>query len=134
MMGLTYKFGRPEVAPTAPPAAAPASAPSFMVFFDWDRSDLSPQALQTLQQVASTYKQRGSARVIATGHADRSGPDDYNMALSLRRANAVKNALVQNGVPATAIAVVGRGESQPLVPTADGVREPQNRRVEIVLQ
>jgi outer membrane protein OmpA-like peptidoglycan-associated protein len=105
-----------------------------MVFFDWDRSDLSAQAQQTLQQVASAYKQRGSARVVATGHADRSGPDDYNMALSLRRANAVKNSLVSNGVPASVISVVGKGESQPLVQTADGVREPQNRRVEIVLQ
>jgi len=72
--------------------------------------------------------------VTATGHTDKSGPDDYNMALSLRRANAVKDALVRDGVPAGVISVVGRGESQPLVPTADGVREPQNRRVEIVLQ
>jgi outer membrane protein OmpA-like peptidoglycan-associated protein len=136
MMGLTYKFGQPDTAPAAPPPAAPAaaSAPSFMVFFDWDRSDLSAQAQQTLQQVASAYKQRGSARVIATGHADKSGPDNYNMALSLRRANTVKGALVRDGVPATAISVVGKGESQPLVQTADGVREPQNRRVEIVIQ
>jgi OmpA-OmpF porin, OOP family len=134
MLGLTYKFGQPEAAPAAAaPATAPA-APSFMVFFDWDRADLSAQALQTLQQAASAYKQRGSARVVATGHADRSGPENYNMALSLRRANAVKNALVSDGVPATAISVVGRGESQPLVQTADGVREPQNRRVEIVVQ
>ena len=135
MLGLTYKFGQPEAAPPPPPpAAAPAAAPSFMVFFDWDRSDLSAQAQQTLQQVAGAYRQRGSARVVATGHADRSGPDDYNMALSLRRANTVKNELVRDGVPATAISVVGKGETQPLVQTADGVREPQNRRVEIVLQ
>ncbi|HSI02243.1 MAG TPA: OmpA family protein [Reyranella sp.] len=134
MLGLTYKFGQPEPAAAPPPAPAPAAAPSFMVFFDWDRSDLSAQALQTLQQVAAAYKQRGSARVTATGHADRSGPESYNMALSLRRANTVKDALVREGVPATAISVVGRGESQPLVQTADGVREPQNRRVEIVLQ
>jgi outer membrane protein OmpA-like peptidoglycan-associated protein len=134
MLGLTYKFGQSDAAPAQPPAAPAPAAPSFMVFFDWDRADLSQQALQTLQQVAAAYKQRGSARVIATGHADRSGPENYNMALSLRRANAVKNALVQDGVPATAIAVVGKGETQPLVPTADGVREPQNRRVEIVLQ
>src|SRR5204862_7881416 len=117
-----------------PPAPAAAAAPSFMVFFDWDRSDLSAQALQTLRQVAAAYKQRGSARVTATGHADRSGPESYNMALSLRRASAVKDALVREGVPATAINVIGRGESQPLVQTADGVREPQNRRVEIVMQ
>ena len=105
-----------------------------MVFFDWDRSDLSQQALATISQAAQAFKQKGSARITATGHTDTSGPDDYNMALSLRRANAVKDALVRNGVPATAIAVVGRGESRPLVPTPDGVREPQNRRVEIVMQ
>jgi len=104
-----------------------------MVFFDWDRSDLSQQARQTIAQAANTWKTTGNARVTTTGHADKSGPDNYNMALSLRRANAVKDGLVQQGVPATAITVQGRGESQPLVQTADGVREPQNRRVEIVL-
>ena len=69
-----------------------------------------------------------------TGHADRSGADAYNMALSLRRGAATKDELVRNGVPANAIVIIGKGESAPLVPTADGVREPQNRRVEIVLQ
>jgi OmpA-OmpF porin, OOP family len=134
MLGLTYKFGQPAAAPPPPPAPVAAAAPSFMVFFDWDRSDLSAQAIQTLHQAAQAYAQRGSARVTATGHADRSGPESYNMALSLRRANTVKDALVRDGVPATAISVIGRGESQPLVQTADGVREPQNRRVEIVVQ
>jgi outer membrane protein OmpA-like peptidoglycan-associated protein len=86
------------------------------------------------QAGGDAFKTKGSARITATGHADTSGPENYNMALSLRRANAVKDALVREGVPATAIAVIGRGESQPLVPTADGVREPQNRRVEIVVQ
>jgi outer membrane protein OmpA-like peptidoglycan-associated protein len=108
--------------------------PSFMVFFDWDRSNLSAQALNTIKQAADAYKTKGNARVTATGHADKSGPEAYNMALSLRRANVVKDALVQNGVPANVIAVVGRGEALPLVQTADGVREPQNRRVEIVVQ
>jgi outer membrane protein OmpA-like peptidoglycan-associated protein len=112
----------------------PASAPSFMVFFDWDRSNLSQQALNTIQQAADQFKATGKARITATGHTDRSGPDDYNMALSLRRANAVKDALVRDGVPPMAISVIGKGETQPLVQTADGVREPQNRRVEIVLQ
>jgi len=133
MLGLQYKFGPPEVAAPPPPPAAP-SAPSFMVFFDWDRSNLSQQALATIQQAADAYKTRGNARITATGHTDTSGPASYNMALSLRRANAVKDALVRDGVPATAITVVGKGETQPLVPTADGVREPQNRRVEIVIQ
>src|ERR1044072_5570372 len=98
-----------------------------MVFFDWDRSNLSAQALNTIKQASDVYKTKGSARITATGHADRSGPENYNMALSLRRANAVKDALVRNGVPATAISVVGKGETQPLVPTADGVREAADR-------
>jgi outer membrane protein OmpA-like peptidoglycan-associated protein len=133
IVGAQYKFAPP--APAAPPPPPPAAtAPSFMVFFDWDRSNLSAQALSTIKQAADTYRTRGSARITATGHTDKSGPEAYNMALSLRRANVVKDALVRDGVPATAIAVIGRGESQPLVQTADGVREPQNRRVEIVLQ
>jgi outer membrane protein OmpA-like peptidoglycan-associated protein len=132
LAGVTYKFA---AAPPAPPPAPPApQATSFMVFFDWDRSNLSQQALATIQQAANAFKTKGSARITATGHTDTSGPENYNMALSLRRANAVKDALVRDGVPATAIAVVGRGEQGLLVPTPDGVREPQNRRVEIVLQ
>lgn len=132
MASLQVRFGAPAVAPPPPPA--PAAAPSFMVFFDWDRSNLSQQALNTIQQAADQFRSTGKARITATGHADRSGPENYNMALSLRRANVVKDALVRDGVPATAITVIGKGETQPLVPTADGVREPQNRRVEIVLQ
>jgi hypothetical protein len=104
-----------------------------MVFFDWDRYNLSAQAVQTVQQAAASFKTRGSARITATGHTDTSGSEAYNMALSLRRANAVKNQLVTEGVPTQAINVIGRGEANPLVPTGDGVREPQNRRVEIVI-
>jgi outer membrane protein OmpA-like peptidoglycan-associated protein/opacity protein-like surface antigen len=132
LASIQVRFGAPAAAPPPPPA--PAAAPSFMVFFDWDRSNLSQQALNTIRQAADQFKATGKARITATGHADRSGPEDYNMALSLRRANAVKDALVRDGVPATAISVIGKGETQPLVPTADGVREPQNRRVEVVLQ
>ena len=134
MLSLQMKFGAPTPVAAAAPAPAAPQAPSFMVFFDWDRSNLSDQALNTIRQAAGAYKTKGSARITATGQTDKSGPDDYNMALSLRRANTVKDALVREGVPATAISVLGRGESQPLVQTADGVREPQNRRVEIVVQ
>jgi OmpA family len=115
-------------APAQPP---PAQVTSYMVFYDWDRSDLSPQAVATLQQATGTFKNGGQSRINAVGYTDTSGPRDYNMALSLRRSNGVKSGLVQQGVPSDAVVATGRGEDGLLVPTADGVREPQNRRVEI---
>ena len=132
LAGVQYKFVSPPAAPPPPPPMV--TPPSFMVFFDWDRANLSAQALNTIKQAAGAYKQKGNARITATGHTDTSGTEAYNMALSLRRANAVKDALVREGVPATAIAVVGRGEQGLLVQTGPNVREPQNRRVEIVIQ
>ncbi|MBS0541658.1 MAG: OmpA family protein [Proteobacteria bacterium] len=114
--------------------AAMISAPSFMVFFDWDKSNLTEKARSTIADAAAAYRQKGGARVTATGHTDTSGPEAYNMALSLRRANAVKDQLVHDGVKAEDISVVGLGETSPLVKTADGVREAQNRRVEIVIR
>lgn len=122
-----------EPPPPPPPPPQAAAPQSFMVFFDWDRSNLSQQAVQVIGQAAAAFKSRGAARLVATGHTDTSGPENYNMALSLRRANAVKNELVRQGVPADAISVVGKGEQGLLVQTADGVREPQNRRVEIAV-
>ena len=133
LAGVSYKFTAAPP-PPPPPAAAPVAPPSFMVFFDWDRANLSDQALTTIRQAANAYKQKGNARVTATGHTDTSGTEAYNMALSLRRANAVKDALVREGVPATNISVLGRGEQGLLVQTGPNVREPQNRRVEIVIQ
>ncbi len=122
---------KPAASPPPPPPPAPQT---FMVFFDWDSTKLSPASLNVIGQAAGSYKTKGSARITATGHTDTSGTEAYNMALSLRRANAVKDALVREGVPAASIAVIGRGEQGLLVKTADGVREPQNRRVEIVIQ
>ena len=114
--------------------AAIIIAPSFMVFFDWDKSTLTAKAVDTIGLAAAAYKSKGGARIIATGHTDTSGPDLYNMALSLRRSNAVKDELVRDGVRAEDISVVGLGETSPLVPTGDGIREAQNRRVEIVVR
>jgi hypothetical protein len=104
-----------------------------MVFFDWDSTKLSDASMNVLEQARDAFKAKQAARVTATGHTDTSGSEAYNMALSLRRANAVKDALVKLGVPAAAITTVGRGEAGLLVQTGDGVREPQNRRVEITI-
>jgi hypothetical protein len=104
-----------------------------MVFFDWDSTRLGDASMNVIEQAANAFKAKQGARVTATGHTDTSGSEAYNMALSLRRANAVKDALVKVGVPASAITTVGRGEAGLLVQTGDGVREPQNRRVEITI-
>jgi hypothetical protein len=129
----TFLLGACAAEPPPPPPPPPPApqAQTFMVFFDWDRSNLTSQAVDTVRQAAAAYKTRGSANITAVGHTDTSGSPQYNMALSLRRANAVKDQLVREGVPATAIQVSGRGEEGLLVQTGDNVREPQNRRVEI---
>lgn len=146
LVGLRWNFGAPKAAPAAqpvaetpaPPAPAPVAEPpalprAFLVFFDFDRSDVTSEADAILSDAAAYAKTTGAVRIAATGHADRSGPDKYNMALSMRRANAVKARLLALGVPEGEISIDAKGESEPLVPTEDGVREPQNRRVEIVL-
>jgi outer membrane protein OmpA-like peptidoglycan-associated protein len=135
-VGFSYKFGSPAapVMAAAPPPPPPArTAKSFIVFFDFDRSNITAQAQATINDAVAAAKAGNSTRVTLTGHTDRSGSEQYNQALSVRRGEAVKAAMIRGGIPANAIVVIGRGESQPLVPTADGVREPQNRRVEIVI-
>ena len=104
------------------------------VFFDFDRSNISPIAARTLQQTAANSRQGNVIHINLTGHTDSSGSDAYNQALSERRAAAVKAELVKDGVPADDIASVGVGKAGQLLPTADGVREPQNRRTEIFLE
>jgi OmpA-OmpF porin, OOP family len=137
MLGLRYAF---NVAPPAPPAAAVTPPPAveaartYMVFFDWDRADLTDRARQIIAEAAQATTRVQVTRIEVSGHTDRSGSPAYNQGLSVRRAQNVANELVRLGVPRSAITVQGFGESRPLVPTADGVREPQNRRVEIIFR
>jgi OmpA-OmpF porin, OOP family len=105
---------------------------AYLVFFAWDQATLTPVALTVLDQVEADYAVGRPARIVIAGHADRSGPEAYNQALSERRAQSVAQALGQRGIPTSTMRVEGHGEADPRVPTADGVREPQNRRVEIV--
>jgi outer membrane protein OmpA-like peptidoglycan-associated protein len=137
LVGLRYAFNQPRpaqrvVAPA--PAPAPAPARTYLVFFDWDRADLTDRARQIIADAAQNSRSVRATRIEVAGHADRSGSDAYNLRLSQRRADAVAAELVRQGVNRGEITIQAFGESRPLVPTADGVREPQNRRVEIVLR
>lgn len=132
--GFKTALAQLEAAPpvAAKPVAPMAAPEKFLVFFDFAKSNLTPDARNTIANAAKAAKTAGAARLIVVGHADRAGPEDYNLRLSKRRADAVKGELVRLGVSPTVITTEGRGETDPLVPTADGVREPQNRRVEIM--
>lgn len=122
----------PAPAPEAAPAPAPVAAPGpFIIFFDWDKSVITPEAASILKAAAKAYKDTGQSSVKLAGHADKSGTDAYNDALSARRSAAAKAFMIKEGVPENVIATESFGEGKPLVDTADGVREPQNRRVEI---
>ena len=120
--------------PPPPPAAPPpAPAKQFVVYFEFDKSDLTPEGARVVLDAANAYKQTGSARIAVTGYTDLAGTQRYNLGLSKRRADTVRGALVRDGVPDGVIAEAWRGKENPAVPTPDGVREPRNRRVEIML-
>jgi len=122
----------------SPQAASPAPAPPptkyWMVFFDLNSAAISPKGAQTVTEAATIAKGMPNSRVTVSGYTDTDGPPAYNMALSLRRANAVKDALVSNGVSPASITVSGRGEEGLLVATPDNVKMESNRRVQIVIQ
>lgn len=139
--------------PAAPPAGQAPAAPAdngildvdpnsqmaaenamYLVFFDFDQSTLGPGAQSVLDAVAAEVSKRSLNSVTVVGHADRSGSEAYNLKLAQRRANAVRDALVQRGVPANILKVESRGENEPLVETPDNVREPANRRAQISFQ
>lgn len=102
----------------------------YIVFFAWNDATMSPVGQQVLQQVATDYQAGKAPRIVLAGHADRSGDAGYNLILSKRRAENAAAALAALGVPRSAMDVTWYGETRPRVPTADGVREPENRRVE----
>ena len=138
MVGLRYAFGvvppPPAPAPAAAAVPAPAPARTYLVFFDWDKSDLTARARQIISEAATASTHVQTTRIEVNGYTDLSGTARYNQGLSVRRADAVAAELVRDGVSRSEISIQGFGESHPLVPTAKGVREPQNRRVEIILK
>jgi outer membrane immunogenic protein len=133
-VGVNFHFAAPPPppAPMAAPAPPPAAPKVFIVFFDWDKDSITREGMAIISQAADAYKSGAPVQIQVTGYTDRSGSPGYNQRLSERRANNVAKALAAQGVPPASMMVSGRGENDNRVPTADGVREPQNRRVEIV--
>jgi outer membrane protein OmpA-like peptidoglycan-associated protein/opacity protein-like surface antigen len=148
--GLIFNFGAPAPEPTPTPTPEVTPTPTwtptpevtptptvvctpgpYIVFFDWDKSDITPEAASILDNAISNYQNCGNAQVMLAGHADRSGAASYNVGLSQRRADAVKAYMTARGIGADKIGTEAFGESKPRVETADGVRELQNRRVEV---
>lgn len=120
--------------PAAPaPVATPAPAGPFTVYFAFDSANLSAEALRIVRSAADAARTE-NAPIAVVGHADAAGPADYNMRLSLRRAQAVRDALIADGIPVSRITASGQGEGDLAVPTADGVREQRNRRVVILFR
>ena len=103
----------------------------YIVFFDWDKSDITPEAASILDSAITAYGSCQSVPIMLAGYADRSGTATYNVGLSGRRNDSVRGYLTSHGVADGAITSQAFGETNPRVPTADGVRELQNRRVEI---
>jgi len=135
LLGFRYNFG---VAPPPPPAPAPipAAGPvrSYLVFFDWDKATLTDRARQIIKEAADNSTKVQYTRIEVNGYTDTSGTKQYNQGLSVRRAQSVAAELVKDGVPRNAISIQGFGDTKLLVPTGPGVREPQNRRVEIIIR
>jgi outer membrane protein OmpA-like peptidoglycan-associated protein len=117
-----------ELGTEAPAAEPPAR--DYLVFFDFDKTEIRPEAASILDRAAQSVFAIGSSNVTLVGHADTSGPARYNQWLSERRAFAVRQYLLGKGIAADVI-TKGRGEEDPRVDTNDGVEEQENRRVEI---
>lgn len=114
-----------------PPPPAHPICPMYVALFDFDSSAINQKTEQLVRLVARHLSEQ-PWRLRIIGHTDRAGSADYNVVLSQRRAKAVRDALVREGIPAERLAIMYRGELEPLVKTQDGVREPENRRVELV--
>lgn len=115
-------------------AAPEPLADRYIVYFDFDRASIRPDAARVLDRVIEAAGQLGEVVIHATGHADRAGTRPYNQRLSERRVESVRRYLVQGGIAGYRIDTAAKGETDPRVPTPDGVREQENRRVELVLR
>jgi outer membrane protein OmpA-like peptidoglycan-associated protein len=145
-VGLRYQFAAPiAAAPPPPPPPPPAPVPpppppvaacptsEFVVYFEWDRSNLNQAALETIDAAVNRARECNISGITVVGHTDTSGATAYNLGLSERRASVVRDALVARGIAAGAISAQARGENDLARATRDGVREPLNRRTAVTI-
>ncbi|MBO7072470.1 MAG: OmpA family protein, partial [Acetobacter sp.] len=114
---------------------------SYLVFFDWDKADLTNRARTVINTAAKAATHIALTRITVSGYTDNTSAHpgqkaglEYNLKLSLRRAEVVKAELIRDGVQKSVISIYGYGQADPIVKTGPNTREPQNRRVEIVLR
>jgi len=112
-------------------AAQPPRPISFTLYFESGSDEFTEQSKQEVKRLLAEMARRQAPDITVIGHTDLVGPDPSNDALSLQRAERVKSILAGMGIPTERILTAGRGRREPLIPTADGVPEPRNRRVEI---
>jgi len=137
MLGLRYDLQRdaaPKIEEPKPEKPVVEAPKQFIVFFGFNKSNLTAEAVRVVADAAEAAKKHGSASIAIIGHTDTSGSTDYNMALSMRRSQAVKDSLIAHGIDGAMISTAGRGEAELMVSTGDGVKEPQNRRATIDLK
>lgn len=140
LAGLRYSFGAPArptpvVAPApAAPAAQGKPQSDYQVFFDWDKATITPVSDKIISDASAAAGKVRAVSIHVVGHTDTSGVPSYNQRLSLRRAEAVKRALIAKGTPANLVSIEGKGETQLMVSTGANVREPSNRRAEILIR
>ena len=115
-------------------AAQPSRSVSFMLYFVEGSDELTEESKRTLESVFADLQQRAVPDVLVVGHTDAVGSNTFNDELARKRADTVKAMLIGRGVRADDVVAIGRGKRELLVPTADGVAEPRNRRVEIVVR
>ena len=134
-IGLRYGYNDPPAPPPVivPPAPAPMAPKTFIIFFGFNKCNITAEADAVLSEAASAAKSGGSASVRIVGHTDTVGSNDYNQKLSECRANAAKANMVGKGVSEGSISTSGKGESELMVQTGDSVKEPQNRRATVDL-
>jgi outer membrane protein OmpA-like peptidoglycan-associated protein len=137
MLGIRFDLQREGAAPPPPreePPPPPERPREFIVFFGFNKSNLTAEAQRVVHEAAEAAREYGSATILVIGHTDTSGSQSYNLRLSLRRAAAVKAGLAHEGIAPDMIHTEGKGETELMVQTGDGVKEPQNRRATVDLQ